>query len=277
MLGTAPDRSSGKAPGAARVDDPRAASILLRLEDWRLPKLERTRVSLGPIDIEIGRGEVFGVFGQLGAGKTELLESLFGLAEDSPHGRLEWDGAERLPPADPHSAIVMGLAFLSADRQKDGVVPQLSVLENMMLGYHRGDLSRRGFVLNHRTWELCRQLIHELGIRTEGPEQLISTLSGGNQQKVLLARAMLNSPRLLLLDEPTRGIDVGAKRDVYRWIRKTASEGTSIIISSLEEGELIGIAGRILVLRDGKQVAILDGTSATEHDLLMLAAGGARH
>src|SRR5262249_8863075 len=125
--------------------------------------------------------------------------------------------------------------------------------------------------------EICQHFIGELGIRTEGPDQSISALSGGNQQKVLLARAMLNSPRLLLLDEPTRGIDVGAKRDVYRWIRRTASQGTSIFISSLEESELIGLADRILVLRDGKQLAILDGSSASEHDLLSLAAGGTRH
>jgi ABC-type sugar transport system ATPase subunit len=87
----------------------------------------------------------------------------------------------------------------------------------------------------------------------------------------------LNRPRLLLLDEPTRGIDVGAKRDVYRWISATASEGTSIIITSLEEADLIGLADRILVLRDGKQVAILDGSSTSEHDLVMLAVGGTRH
>jgi ABC-type sugar transport system ATPase subunit len=235
-------------------------------------------VALGPIDLEIGRGEIFGVFGPLGAGKTELLESLFGLSERPPHGRLLWDGVDRRPPPDPSSAIEMGLAFVSADRQKEGVIPQLSVLENMMLGYHRPDLSRGRFTLQHqKAREICQHFIDELGIRTEGPDQSISALSGGNQQKVLLARAMLNSPRLLLLDEPTRGIDVGAKRDVYRWIRRTASQGTSIIISSLEESELIGLADRILVLRDGKQLTILDGSSASEHDLLSLAAGGTRH
>ena len=218
------------------------------------------------------------MFGPLGAGKTEFLECFFGLTDNVTEGRFWWNGVERKPPVDPHSAIEMGLAFVSADRQKDGVIPQLSVLENMMLGYHRRDLSRGRFALRHQeARQICRDFIHELGIRTEGPDQQISSLSGGNQQKVLLARAILNSPRLLLLDEPTRGIDVGAKRDVYRWIRKTASEGTSIIITSLEESELIGLADRILVLRDGKQLAILDGSSATEHELLMLAAGGTQH
>ena len=191
---------------------------------------------------------------------------------------MTWDGTERAPPADPYAAIDMGVALVSADRQKEGVVPQLSVLDNMMLGYHRRELSYGGFALRQqRRWELCLQLIRDLGVRTEGPDQLISALSGGNQQKVLLARAMLNEPKLLLLDEPTRGIDVGAKRDVYRWIRKMASEGAAIVVSSLEEAELIGLADRILVLRDGKQIAIVDGATATEHDLLMLTAAGARH
>ena len=172
----------------------------------------------------------------------------------------------------------MGLAFVSADRQKEGVIPQLSLLENMLLGNRRTDLSRGRFALQHqKAREICQHYIDALGIRAQGPDQLMSTLSGGTQQKVLLARAMLNRPRLLLLDEPTRGIDVGTKREVYRWISATASEGTSVIITSLEEADLIGLADRILVLRDGKQLALLDGSSTSEHDLAMLAVGGTRH
>jgi ABC-type sugar transport system ATPase subunit len=282
MLGTTPNRAPSFQPDLSeRADVVGGGGVsppLLRLEHWHLPRSEGSGVALGPIDVAVGRGEILGVFGPLGAGKTELLHSMFGLAQDPPRGRLTWDDVERLPPADPYSAIDMGVALVSADRQKEGVVPQLSVLDNMMLGYHRRELSYGRFALRqHRRSELCLQLIRDLGVRTEGPDQLISTLSGGNQQKVLLARAMLNEPKLLLLDEPTRGIDVGAKRDVYRWIRKMASEGTSTIVSSLEEVELIGLADRILVLRDGKQLAILDGAEATEHDLLMLTAAGARH
>jgi ABC-type sugar transport system ATPase subunit len=282
MLGTTPNRGPLSQPGLSeRVEGVVGAVIsspLLRLGNWRMPKSTGSGVALGPIDIAVGRGEVLGVFGPLGAGKTELLQTIFGVAQHPPRGHLTWDGVERSPATDPYSAIEMGIAFVSADRQKEGVVPQLSVLDNMMLGYHRRELSHGGFALRqHRRFELCLQLIRDLGVRTEGPDQLISSLSGGNQQKVLLARAMLNEPKLLLLDEPTRGIDVGAKRDVYRWIRKMASEGAAIIVSSLEEAELIGLADRILVLRDGKQLAILDGTAATEHDLLMLTAAGARH
>lgn len=279
MLGGGAGRPSSELPKqGAPAKHGEIEGGLMRVESWVRPRSERGDVALGPIDFEIGRGEIFGVFGPLGAGKTELLESLFGLSETLPQGRFVWRGVETRPPSTPFSAIGMGLAFVSADRQKQGVVPQLSVLENMLLGYHRPDLSRGGFALQHeKSHEICRHFIDELGIRTEGPDQPLSALSGGNQQKVLLARAMLNGPQLLLLDEPTRGIDVGAKRDVYRWMRNTVSHGTSIMVSSLEESELIGLADRILVLRDGRQVAVLDGRAASEHDLLMLAAGGVRH
>lgn len=279
MLGSMADRqSSARLNEGSRSDRRDHADSLLKLENWRRPRLERGHVALGPINLEVGRGEILGLFGSLGAGKTDFLESLFGLSDTPPDGRLVWDGGDGKLPLDPSAAIEMGLAFVSADRQKEGVVPGLSVLENMMLGYHLPELSRARFTLRHqKTREMCQHFIEELGIRTEGPDQSISALSGGNQQKVLLTRAMLNNPRMLLLDEPTRGIDIGAKRDVYRWIRKTASQGTSVIISSLEESELIGLADRILILRDGKQLAILDGSSATEHDLLTLAAGGTQH
>jgi ABC-type sugar transport system ATPase subunit len=102
-------------------------------------------------------------------------------------------------------------------------------------------------------------------------------LSGGNQQKILIARAMVNSPRILLLDEPTRGIDVGAKEDVYRWIVAAAAQGAAIVVSSLEETEVLRLADRVLVLRDGQQVALLHTQDTSEHDLLTLAAGGASH
>jgi ABC-type sugar transport system ATPase subunit len=124
---------------------------------------------------------------------------------------------------------------------------------------------------------LCERLIATLGIMSNGPDQPIESLSGGNQQKVLLARAMVNLPTILLLDEPTRGIDVGAKQDVYRWIRDTAAAGAVVVVSSLEEEELIGLADRILVLRDGQKVAMLDGGGTSVKELLVLTAGGPRH
>jgi ABC-type sugar transport system ATPase subunit len=250
----------------------------LKLRNWRVPRSNICRINVGPIDIEIRDGEILGLFGPLGAGMTELLQSLFGLYGRTCTGECWMKDKPVAPFSKPAAAIRQGLALVSAERQKEGVVPQLSVLENMMLGHHRKDLSWWKIILNRRAArQLCERLIEELGIQTTGPDETIALLSGGNQQKVLLARAMVNSPRILLLDQPTRGIDVGAKRDVYRWVRAAAARGAAVIVSSLEELELLGLAHRILVLRDGRQLAILDAAKTTEHELLTLAAGGSLH
>jgi ABC-type sugar transport system ATPase subunit len=223
----------------------------------------------------VREGEVLGLFGPLGAGKTELLSSLFGLFGREPQGELLIAGECVRPPHGPADAIKLGLGFVTADRQKEGLVPQLSVQDNMLLGYHRAELKRRGVLLDREAGrEHCQRLIKELGIQTLGPGQIVASLSGGNQQKVLLSRAMLNAPRVLLLDEPTRGIDVGAKRDVYRLIKAIAGQGTAVICSSLEEDELLGLAHRILVIRDGRQLALLDAATTNQRELLTLAAGG---
>lgn len=256
----------------------RAGSPVLKLRDWRVPKSDICHLDLGPIDIEVRSGEILGLFGPLGAGKTELLHSIFGLYGGGCGGEC-WIGGERVAPfTSPVAAIRQGLALVSAERQKEGVVPQLSVLDNMMLGHHRKELAWRKTVLNHQTArQLCERLIEELGIHTTGPDQIIASVSGGNQQKVLLSRALVNAPRILLLDEPTRGIDVGSKQDVYRWIYTTAAQGAAVIVSSLEETEILGLAHRILALREGRQLTVLDAAETDEHELLTLAGGGTLH
>jgi ABC-type sugar transport system ATPase subunit len=165
--------------------------------------------------------------------------------------------------------------MITADRQKDGIVPQLSVLENITLGLHRRDLTWRGLAVRHgHCREICENLIRKLQIKTAGLDQPAGMLSGGNQQKLLLARAVINNPRLLLIDEPTRGIDVGAKQDVYAWIRSAAHQGAAILVSSLEEPELLGLAQEIVVLRDGRHVATVKSAETTERELIELAGGG---
>jgi ABC-type sugar transport system ATPase subunit len=249
----------------------------LELRDWRIPKSDVCRLDVGPINLAVHRGEIFGVFGPLGAGKTELLHSVYGLFGGSCSGECWISGQRFAPFGSPRTAIQKGLALVSAERQREGVVPQLSVLENLLLGHHRRDLLRKGILINHQvSRQLCEGLIEELRIHTIGPDQIIATLSGGNQQKVLLGRAMANSPNILLLDEPTRGVDVGARQDVYRWIRATAIRGAAVIVSSLEESELMELAHRILVLRDGRQLAILSRRDTSEHELITLAGGGHR-
>lgn len=251
-----------------------AGQVAVRLQDWRVPRSDLCPMGVGPINIDIKKGEVLGVFGPLGAGKTELLSSLYGLYGSACKGECQLSG-KRARIHSPVAAIRRRLAFVTSDRQNEGLVPQLSVEENMMIGYHRMDLKQHGITLNHgKIREICGSLIEELDIQTTGPKQTMSSLSGGNQQKVLLSRAMINAPEVLLLDEPTRGVDVGAKRDVYRWIENVASRGAAVIVSTHEEDELLGMAHRILVMRDGQQLAVLTASETDRHELLALAAGG---
>jgi ABC-type sugar transport system ATPase subunit len=249
-------------------------SSALKVRDWRVPKSNICRLDVGPMNVEVEKGEILGLFGPLGAGKTEFLSSLYGLYGRTARGECWIDGKQAHPFSGPGTAIRYGLALVSSDKQKEGVIPQLSVQDNMMVGYFRDDLAWSKMLLRHQTARhLCERLISELGIQTTGPDQTMSSLSGGNQQKVLLSRAMINSPRVLLLDEPTRGIDVGAKRDVYRWIKSIVAQGAAVLISSLEEDELLRLADRILVIRDGRQLALLKASDTDEHELLTLATG----
>jgi ABC-type sugar transport system ATPase subunit len=248
------------------------AGDLLSLRDWRVARSHRNQVNLGPINLSVASGDILGIYGPLGAGKTELLSSIFGLERDACTGVLVLAGEVLGPFRSPAAAIASGISLITADRQKDGIIPQLSVLENMMLGHHRSELTWRDLVVRRDTCRrICEDLIRDLQIRTTGPDQPIGMLSGGNQQKVLLARAVVNSPRVLLIDEPTRGIDVGAKQDVYRWIRSAARQGAAILVSSLEETELLGLAQRIVVLRDGRHVATINCVDVTEEDLIKLS------
>jgi ABC-type sugar transport system ATPase subunit len=246
---------------------------LVRVRDWSVSKSLENPRDLAPINMALARNEIVAVYGPLGAGKTELLQSLYGLLPELTDGVLELAGAG-FRPRNPCDSILAGVAYVSAERQRDGVVAHLSVLQNMMLGWHRGAPRWKGPVVDEQSAEaLCREYIRDLAIRTQGPAQPISNLSGGNQQKVLLARALINQPRLVLLDEPTRGIDLGAKQDVYRLIRKVAATGTAVLYATMEESEALELSDRILVLRDGRQVALIDTKDTNPHELLALAGG----
>ncbi|WP_376703067.1 sugar ABC transporter ATP-binding protein [Mesorhizobium sp. ISC25] len=250
----------------------------LGLGAWKVARSEKCRLSLGPIEFGAVKGEILGVYGPLGSGKTELLHSIFGLLPEETTGQMRLSGEAARPFASARSALGRGIALVSAERQKEGIVAELSVLDNMLLGHGRADLVRHKlFICHDSERRLCEQLVAELGIKIDNLDQPISSLSGGNQQKVVLARALINRPQVLLLDEPTRGIDIGARQDVYRWMRKIAAEGTTIIVSSLEEGEILSLTSRVLVLRDGRQVAIADTQGMSEHQLAVLAVGGGLH
>jgi monosaccharide-transporting ATPase len=179
-------------------------------------------------------------------------------------------------PYAPHrvaDAIAAGIGFCTEDRKLEGIVPEMTVAENMMLAM-LPRLSRNGMLDEARLREIVEGFIKSLDIKCTGPNQRIRELSGGNQQKVLLARWLAMNPRLLILDEPTRGIDVGAKAEIQRRIRALADEGLSVLMISSEIEEIVEGADRIFVLRDGVAVAELEGASAGEDQVLAAMAHG---
>ncbi|WP_425145240.1 sugar ABC transporter ATP-binding protein [Deinococcus sp.] len=258
-------RNEGAQTGFVRGEGAGSGRALLDARDV----LRGTR--LRGASVEVGAGEVVGLAGLLGSGRSELARVIFGADHaDSGEVRLDGQPAAFRTPAD---AIRAGLGFCSEDRKAEGIVPELSVRENLTLAL-LPRLSRAGVVDNARQAEIVERFIERLGIKTRHPDQPIRELSGGNQQKVLLARWLAMNPRLLILDEPTRGIDVGAKAEVQRLIGELAQEGLAVLMISSELEELIEGCHRVTVLRDGQTVARLSGTQISEERLLHAMAQG---
>ena len=220
---------------------------------------------------EVDQGEVVGLAGLLGSGRSELARIIFG-ADRADRGEVSLDGV-RTTFRSPLDAIRAGIGFCSEDRKAEGIIPELSVRENLTLAL-LPRLSRAGIVDTRRQAEVVDRFIARLGIKTSDPEQPIRELSGGNQQKVLLARWLAMNPRLLILDEPTRGIDVGAKAEIQRLIGELAQGGLGVLMISSELEELIEGCGRVTVLREGQTVARLSGSQITEEQLLHAMAQG---
>ena len=223
------------------------------------------------VSFAVRRGEVVGFAGLLGAGRTETARLVFG-ADALLAGEMQFETAPYAPrrPAD---AIARGLGFVSEDRKGEGIVPEMSVAENLTLPL-LPRLSRMGVLDEAAQRRLVERFIREMGIKCSGPEQKVMELSGGNQQKVMLARWLAMNPKLLILDEPTRGIDVGAKAEIQGLIRQLADKGLGVLMISSELEEVVEGADRIFVLREGVSVAELQGEFATEDQVLSAMAHG---
>ncbi len=228
------------------------------------------RRALVSISFRLSRGEILGVAGLMGAGRTELLEALFGVyGRHSLRGRVFVQNRERRFRS-PREAIGAGLAFVTEDRKGQSLILNQSVRENITLAALPRFL-KAGFVRLKKEQEAVRRSIQDFRIKVPGAESLVETLSGGNQQKVALAKCLLLKPDILLLDEPTRGIDVGAKAEIYALIRRLAAEGTAILVASSEMPELLGLCDRILVLSEGRLMADLARAEATPERILTAA------
>ncbi|WP_376797013.1 sugar ABC transporter ATP-binding protein [Thermogemmatispora sp.] len=240
---------------------------LLRVEHLSLPR-PGGGLLLDDVSFQLRAGEIVACYGLLGAGRTELLECLMGLHPEAS-GQI-WLAGRPVRGGSVGERIAEGLVLVPEDRQREGLVPTLSVAHNMVLASLRRYL--RGLALSRRK-ELTavRRLIEELGIKAPSPQTLIEALSGGNQQKVVVARGLLTEPRVLLLDEPTRGIDIGAKADLFRLMNRLASQGLGIIFVSSELREVLA-ADRILVLAGGRLTGEFRREEASEEALVAAAS-----
>ncbi len=229
---------------------------------------------VGPVDFTIAPGEVLGLAGLLGSGRTETARMLFGV---DPHdtGDLRVSG-EPAPLRTPAEAIRRGFAFCSEDRKSEGILPHLSVRENLLFAMQasRGPLRR---IPRAEQTRIADHYIAALNIKTPGPETPIRNLSGGNQQKVLLARWLAMQPALIILDEPTRGIDVGAKAEIEKLIASLREKGMAVLFISSELEEVVRVSSRVVVLRDRKKIGELDGSFDENRVLNMIAAPSSSH
>ena len=221
------------------------------------------------VHFELRKGEILGVGGLVGAQRTELMEGLFGTRSHTT-GTITYKGKE-LHIARPKDAIDQGIAMLTEDRRGTGIMGVLPVSDNISVASLNQYLDY-GICLNDKKIDnLVQENVKKMNIKTPSGKTLIKTLSGGNQQKVLIGRWLANDPDVLILDEPTRGIDVGAKYEIYCIIAELAKQGKSIIMISSEMSELIGMSDRIMVMCDGRVTGFVDGSQATQESIMSLA------
>jgi ribose transport system ATP-binding protein len=220
----------------------------------------------------VGMGEVFGLGGLLGAGRTEVLQILYGMHPGTSDGDIRIEG-KSVRILGPIQAKARGIALITEDRKRDGLILGAGIGRNIGLPVMR-TLTHLGIVLGGREKALARRMMRELNIRARDSEQQAGSLSGGNQQKVVVGKCLVTSPRILLLDEPTRGIDVGAKAEIYRLIQDLASQGLAIVLVSSELPELMLLSDRILVLREGRPTGLLARSDFSQEAILEYASPG---
>jgi ribose transport system ATP-binding protein len=241
----------------------------LRVQNVSLPHPDRAGdFAVNDVSFTVRRGEILGLFGVMGAGRTELLQTLFGL-----HARSSGDifiAGRRIESSSPSESIRAGIALAPEDRKAEGLVLPMSVAENVSLSCLERT-SRLGVLQADKERKLANNFVERLKIKTSSLRQRVRNLSGGNQQKVVISKWLAANPKVLLLDEPTRGIDVNAKREMYALIDELAQDGLAIVMASSELPEILALADRILVMADGRMAAEFTHSEATEEKLLAAA------
>jgi len=250
-----------------------AGEEILRVTDLAVQtRSESGRRDPNGISVTVRRGEIVGIGGLLGSGRTEFFETLFGVGSRGSWRGEVLLGGKRIHPRTPRAAMRLGMAFVPEDRRIAGLAIDHSIIANTVLSIV-DRLGRLGFVPRRAERGAATRIVDELKIKLGAVTDPVGSLSGGNQQKVVFGKVLLTEPKLLLLDEPTRGVDVGAKAEIYQLLGQAAERGIGVLLSSSELAELIGVCDRVVVLRDGRSVQELDTHAVGESELLAAAMG----
>ena len=223
------------------------------------------------VNFQVHAGEVLGVSGLMGAGRTEIMQAIFGNMSHVT-GNLYLNGQE-IKNKSPQAAMANGLGFITEDRKVEGLMLEESIMKNISLA-NLGKISKAGVLNKQEEKELVQKGIEEVHIKCTGPQHECNNLSGGNQQKVVFAKWIHTNPKVLILDEPTRGVDIGAKKEIYNIINDLAAQGVAIIMVSSELPEVLGMSDRIMVVREGVVRGCLAKEKANQENIMILATGG---
>jgi D-xylose transport system ATP-binding protein len=257
-----------------RAGNRSSSTAALRVSALTVKHPQTHRTVLHDISFSVAPGEILGIGGLMGAGRTELLLHLFGAWGVRTTGEV-WIGAESLPLARPAEMLRRGLALVPEDRRRHGLILDKTVAFNLSLSNLAAFTHGHFLIDASREHHVSERMYGSVGVRAGGLESPVATLSGGNQQKVVLGKALMPEPRVVFLDEPTRGIDIGAKFEIYKIIHALADAGKAIVLVSSELPELIGMSDRILILREGRVCGTFDRAEATQEKLMQAAIGHA--
>ncbi|HEY8530309.1 MAG TPA: xylose ABC transporter ATP-binding protein [Paenibacillaceae bacterium] len=247
--------------------------VILRVRNYTVMSPDQPgKAVIRDVSFEVRKGEIFGIGGLMGAGRTELVMSLFGAYPGESRGEVEIEG-KPVKIRSVGDAIRAGMGLVSEDRKKYGLVLGMNVKSNVSLA-SLPDFSWRGVIDHNRETASGLQAMNTLRIKANSPETIVGTLSGGNQQKVVIGKWLTTRPKILFLDEPTRGIDVGAKFEIYNIINQLVRDGVAVVIVSSEMPELIGMCHRIMVLAEGRKTAEFPASEATQERIMKAATGG---
>jgi erythritol transport system ATP-binding protein len=253
-----------------RPQEAATSDEILRVEEMTLPRLGGG-YTLDHVSFSLKRGEILGIYGLMGCGRSELLETLSGLRPETT-GR-SWLEGQEIKKSAVTDRIGLGLVLIPEDRQRSGLVQTMSVADNMLLASLKKYMT--AFFLSRKKEEdSVKTMIKELSLKVADPDQIITSLSGGNQQKVIVAKGLLTAPKVLLMDDPTRGIDVGAKAEMFEIMNRLAGQGLGIIFNSSDLKEILGMSDRILVMSKGRITGEFTRETATEAALVAATAVG---